>query len=285
MALVNHSKKEINAKIVYYGPAGSGKRTALNYIFSKIKPSLRGELKKVPASEDNLLFFDFSPFEGPLSDGYRVRLHVYTLTGRVTNPATWKMTLKGADGLVIMVDASPGRISDVRESISRLREYLSVYGVGLHDTSAVLQLNRFEREQSVADCEQLVSSLDLAGLPCTLSHAISGEGVLEALTTLSRMTLNRLTETDNRCDEKNVEEPGVGDSEDIRELSRDSSGKFDRNSSEAAVVQTQTESIPPISLACSGEAHLEGAVLRIPLDISCGGAKRRVIVSVSVDSG
>src|SRR6185369_12107232 len=110
MALVNHAKKEINAKIVFYGPAGSGKSTALNYIYSRIKPSLRGDLKTVPAGADNLFLFDFSPFEAPLPDGYRVRMHVYTLAGNVTNPATWKMTLKGADGVIIMVNP------DVEES-------------------------------------------------------------------------------------------------------------------------------------------------------------------------
>jgi signal recognition particle receptor subunit beta len=194
MALVNHTKKEINAKIVYFGPPESGKNTALQYIFSRIKPSLRGQIKNVPAGGDNLLFFDFSPFDGPLSDGYRVRLHVYTLTGRVTNPATWKMMLKGADGLIIMLDASPDRISDAGESISQLRAFLSTYGVGLQDVSAVLQPNRFNRERVVMDDEELGLSIGLADLPCCPSCTTSGEGVLEALVVLSRLILERLAE-------------------------------------------------------------------------------------------
>jgi signal recognition particle receptor subunit beta len=257
MALVNHAKKEINAKIVYFGPAGSGKSTALRYIFSRIKPSLRGELKNIPADGDNLLFFDFSPFDGPMRDGYRVRLHVYTLTGRIANPATWKMTLKGADGLIIMVDSAPGRISDAQESISQLKDFLAAYGVGLHDTSAVLQLNSFTREQAVMDAEQLASLMDLAGLPCCTSCATSGEGVLEALTTLSRQVLDRVAEKDNRCDD-NIEESVAGEIKD--------------------------EVLLPISLACQG-ARVDGSTLRIPLDITCGGTNRRLVVTVSVDPG
>jgi len=143
MALVNHAKKEINAKIIYFGPPGCGKSTALNYIYSRIRPALRGELKCVPAGGGNLLFFDFSPFEAPLPDGYRFRLHIYTLTGPVTNPATWKMTLKGADGIAIMVDSSPDSLSNAQEGVSQLRDFLSAYGVGLQDTPAILQLNDF----------------------------------------------------------------------------------------------------------------------------------------------
>jgi len=257
MALVNHAKKEINAKIVYFGPAGSGKSTALRYIFSRIKPSLRGELKNIPADGDNLLFFDFSPFDGPMRDGYRVRLHVYTLTGRIANPATWKMTLKGADGLIIMVDGSPEKISDAQESISQLKDFLAAYGVGLRDTSAVLQLNIFKREQAVMDAEQLASQMDLAGLPCCTSCATSGEGVLEALTTLSRQVLDRVAEKDNRCSE-DIEEPVAG--------------------------EIMDGVLPPISLACQG-ARVEGSTLRIPLDITCGGTSRRLVVTVSIDPG
>ena len=173
MALVNHAKKEINAKIVYYGPAGSGKNTALTYIYSRIKPSLRGELKSVPAGADNLLFFDFSPFEAPLPHGYRVRLHVYTLTGTVTNPATWKMTLKGADGIILMVNPAAEYAAEARESVAQLRDFLSAYGVGLHDTPAVLQLNNFTRNNHPDDCcRNSCSSRSFltGGLPFKRSH-------------------------------------------------------------------------------------------------------------------
>jgi signal recognition particle receptor subunit beta len=285
MALINHAKKEINAKIVYFGPAGSGKSTALQYIFSRIKPALRGELKSIPAGGDNLLFFDFSPFDGPLRDGYRVRLHVYTLTGPVTNPATWKMTLKGADGLIIMVDASPDRISAIHESISQLRDFLSAYGVGLHDTPAVLQLNRFEREQIIAGPEQLAASINLADLPCCVSCAASGEGVLEALTALSKLVLDRVDEKDvqkDGCRDEGVREPLPEDTDDALELSPDALVNEANQLSQVTISQTQAGASPTASLVCPGVSE-ENGVIRIPLDVSYGGTNHRLIVKVFVN--
>ena len=206
MALINHAKKEINAKIVYYGPAGSGKGAALTYIYSRIKPSLRGDLKSVPAGADNLLFFDFNPFETPLPNGYRVRLHVYTLTGTVTNPATWKMTLKGADGIIIMVTPGAERITETRESVSQLRGFLSAYGIGLHETPVLLQCNSpaHGNDSDAANTAEIAAALDLSALPLLRSNAASGEGFLEALTALSRQLLDRVAASNDNSDENIV---------------------------------------------------------------------------------
>ncbi|MDD2852713.1 MAG: hypothetical protein PHY09_12555 [Desulfuromonadaceae bacterium] len=195
MAIVNHAKKEINAKIVYYGPVGCGKRTALTYIYSRIKPSLRGDLKKLSAGGDALQLFDFSPFEAPLSNGYRVRLHVYTLTGVVVNPATWKMTLKGADGIVIMINPAPEQAADAMTSVAQLRDLLSAYGVGLHETPAIVQLNTFNQSVGSERAAQVAANLDLSSLVTCHSDAANGTGVLEALTTLFKQVLDRITAT------------------------------------------------------------------------------------------
>lgn len=284
MALVNHAKKEINAKIVYYGAAGCGKRTALTYIYSRIKPSLRGELKNVPAGSDNLLLFDFSPFEAPLPNGYRFRLHVYTLTGTVTNPATWKMTLKGADGIMVMVNPAAGHEAGNRESVAQLRDFLSAYGVNLHETPAVLQLNSFAHDNAPLDAQQLAEALDLATLTPCCSNAARGEGLLEALTTLSRQILDRVN-------------PGEQAREPHDTLAEESPGHADSPDSAPVAVTTVSERPPPAeteetALSPVGnkpritilneELRTEGTNIMIPLEIQSGETRNRFVVTISI---
>lgn len=193
MALVNHGQQEINAKIVYFGPERVGKGLSLRYVYDRIRPHLRGELKTVPAGGASLLFFDFCPFEQPILGGYRIRFHLYTLLGRVDNPAAWKMTLKGADGLVIVADASPAGIPASRRSLALLREILGSYGVGLDDIPNVLQPVR-DASDAAAAVDSLRRELGIGeGRTCPASVR-SGEGVLEALTLLSRAVLGRIAE-------------------------------------------------------------------------------------------
>ena len=196
MALVNHAKREINAKIVYYGPESAGKATSLRYVYDRIKPTLRGNLKTVPVSGSSLLFFDFSPFEHLVFGSYRIRLHIYTLQGLVANPAAWKMTLKGLDGLVFVADASAEEIPVARQSLAWLREVLSGYGVGLDDIPVVLQLNKVDQAGQVV-AEELTRDLGLSGRPAFSTTARSGAGVLETLTCLSRLVVGRIGERDD----------------------------------------------------------------------------------------
>lgn len=277
MALVNHAKKEINAKIIYYGPAGCGKSTALNYIYSRIKPALRGELKSVPAGGDNLLFFDFSPFDAPLQDGYHVRLHIYTLTGAVTNPATWKMTLKGADGIIIMIDSSPDHLLKAQESVSQLRDYLSAYGVGLHDTPAILQVNESSNSANVMDDSELAFKLDLPGVVVQRSCADSGKGVLDALTSLFRQVLERVATVENRND--TISCPATASVSEDLEFS---DGIESDDGTDVIAAKSELADTVRISISAP-DATVEGTVVRIPLEISLGGSRRRLTISVTVD--
>lgn len=193
MALVNHATREINAKIVYYGAERAGKASSLRYVHSRIRPSLRSELKSIPASGSPLLFFDFSPFERPVFGGYRIRFHLYTLQGVVANPAAWKMTLKGADGLVIVMDATPGKYQAARQSLAQLHDFLDSYGMGVDDVPAVLQLNKADLSgHLVADA--VARGLGFKGTLAFPSTAVTGEGVLEALSALSPLIMEHIGE-------------------------------------------------------------------------------------------
>lgn len=272
MALVNHAKKEINAKIVYFGPAQSGKSTALTYIYSRIKPSLRGEFKCFPAGADNLIFFDFSPFETTLPNGYRLRLHIYTLTGTVTNPATWKMTLKGADGIMIMIDPAVEQTAETTESVSQLRDFLSAYGVGLHETPAVLQLNSNTRKILPEAATEIAAALDLSSLVTCQTNAASGDGLLEALTTLSRQILDRVTPCSGSPE---------ADSAPAEPLSESNPPEALEQNVSTPLSTLHSDDSPKVALL-SHEIISDGAAIRIPLEISLSGVLRRLVVTVNV---
>jgi signal recognition particle receptor subunit beta len=292
MALINHAKREINAKIVYYGREGVGKRISLQYLYDRIKPSLRGELKVVPASGDSLLFFDFSPFEQSVFGGYKLRFHMYSLTGRVANPAAWKMTLKGADGLVIVADASPESLTSSRESVSRLRGFLSAYGVALQDLPCVLQINS-SGVNGPSSASDIAAELDLSNIQSCHSEAGSGEGVLKALSMLSRDIMSRIGQDDAlRSGENRIQ----AESAQVAEGSAPSAILLETEDRQAAhatvdsvVVEPpagagKTGEGEPLCVALSGEGVVtRGTEVRIPLEISCGEVTKRLVISVSIE--
>jgi len=295
MALINHAKREINAKIVYYGPEGVGKRVSLMYLYDRIKPSLRGALKTVPASGDSLLFFDFSPFEHPVFGGYRIRFHMYSLTGAVTNPAAWKMTLKGADGVVIIADPAPEKMPATRESISRLRGFLAAYGIGLHDIPCILQINGVGSHGRSAGAG-IAEELDLPDMRTCFSEAGSDGGVLEALSLLSRDIMARIGQDDTlrtkgrtitpegerTADDSPVPIPletenPVPKPEPVQSVAEGSSWCSERQEDCGADPERLQ-----VTLAGEGVVCSDGA-MRIPLEISLAGASRRLVVSIAIE--
>lgn len=291
MALVNHAKREINAKIVYYGPEGGGKSTSLRYIHDRIRPALRGELKTLPSSGSTLLFFDFSPFEQQLYGGYRVRIHLYTLTGRVANPAAWKMTLKGADGLVVVTDVSEEGLSSARQSLVRLRGYLNSYGMGLDDMPLVLQLNKAEGWQGGKT--EISRSLGLAGCSVRTTSALSGDGVLDALATLSRQVMGRVSEHEHLPQENGPSNQGPSTPEPGRMM--DNGDAHDAPGGRGSVREDPLDEAPsttvlspqPVITVGVGRdgVRVDGDTILIPIDTSVNGISQRFTVSVKVAAG
>jgi signal recognition particle receptor subunit beta len=285
MAIVNHAKREINAKIVYYGHESAGKGTSLRYVFDRIKPTLRGELRIQPTTGSTLLFFDFSPFEQPVFGGYHIRFHIYTLHGNVTNPAAWKMTLKGTDGLVFVADASPGALPATQQSLSQARDFMNAYGVGLHDIPMVLQLNKADQAGQVSATE-LASNLGLADCNACLTTATTGEGVLEALSQLSREIMLRIRERDDVPQEDGV--VAGADSGDIHpdsELpaSREQVDDCQPDEETSSASQAYTDMLR-ITVGEAG-VSVEGSKVRIPLDVAQAGGIQRLVLTVAIGPG
>lgn len=191
MALVNDVKKEINAKIVYIGPKGAGKGTALRQIYSKLKPENRSELKSMAVGEDQMVFFDFSYPVSLRAEGYSLRFHVYTfLAGEGTAPP-WKMLLKGVDGVVLFADSTDGRMYSNLESCAVLIDSLAHYGKKLADVALSLQCNKRDLRGALPLENMRSELLPEVATPPVAVTATTGEGLLEGLNGLvSRILVN-----------------------------------------------------------------------------------------------
>ncbi|TWJ17064.1 GTP-binding protein [Geobacter argillaceus] len=194
MALINHAKKEINAKIVYAGPGAAGKETTLQFIYNRLKAEFRGPLKTARLQDDTMLFFDFMPPAEGSVQGYNVRFHLYTLPGELTDPLSWKMLLKGVDGIVFVADLTASRLGQDRASLDQLQELLAEYGKGLTALPLVVQANKRDSAEAVA-LDELRQTLGRAALPLVPASAVSGEGVLESLFQVVKTVLKELRES------------------------------------------------------------------------------------------
>jgi signal recognition particle receptor subunit beta len=291
MALVNHTKREINAKIVYCGPEGAGKGTSLRYVYERIKPSLRGELKILPTAGSSLLFFDFSPFEQPVFNGYRIRFHIYTLQGKVANPAAWKMMLKGTDGLVFVADASSETQAEAQRDLAQLREFLNLYGVSLNDIPMVLQVNKADLPGRATPAG-IASALGLGECTACETTAAKGDGVLEVLTTLSRDVLQRIKEAGLIAPQQDEFGASAGEEDAARPSCAD--GRPETFAAEKPDAGYGADEMLPgtqaddaalrITVAKEG-INSEGGMVRIPLDVAQAGGARRLVVTVTVGPG
>ena len=193
MALFNYTSREINAKIVYYGPGLSGKTTNIKHVYEKIVPEKKGKLITLPTYGDRTLFFDFFPLDAGEIKGYKIRFHLYTVPGQVFYNATRKLVLKGADGVVFVADSQEDMMDSNLESISNLRRNLADHSINLDDFPFVIQYNKKDLPHTLP-AEALNKALNPGGVPSFPASAVTGEGVLETLTAVSRLVLADMRE-------------------------------------------------------------------------------------------
>ena len=180
MTFINYAAKEINCKIVYYGPGLGGKTTNLEYIFAKTAPERKGKMISLATETDRTLFFDFLPLDLGQIRGFDTRFHLYTVPGQVFYEASRKLILKGVDGVVFVADSQIERMEANAESLDNLKVNLKEQGYDLDKVPYVIQYNKRDLPNA-ASLEELQRLLNPQGAPEFEACATTGEGVFETL--------------------------------------------------------------------------------------------------------
>lgn len=180
---INWKLREINLKIVYYGPSLSGKTSSLQYIHSRTRPDRRGELISLKTREDRTLYFDYMQFEMGEISGLKPRFNIYTVPGQVYYRGTRKLVLKGVDGIVFVADSQTKRLHDNVEAVQDLYEDLEELGFDPQEIPLILQCNKRDL-QDIMPMHSIKVSMGLNGVPTFESVAIDGSGVLDCLKTI-----------------------------------------------------------------------------------------------------
>ena len=224
MSMINYASREINCKLVYYGPGLGGKTTNLEHVYGKVQPNTRGKLISLATETERTLFFDFLPVDLGTIRGFKTRFHLYTVPGQVYYNASRKLILKGVDGIVFVADSQVERMEANIESMQNLYDNMAEYGYDLTKLPFVLQFNKrdlpnasstrdlqaslnpgwpvtaAERQKVTADpifqgeflAQQLPTGEWLERAPAYEAVAITGEGVFETLKAISKLVLKSL---------------------------------------------------------------------------------------------
>jgi signal recognition particle receptor subunit beta len=224
MSMINYASREINCKLVYYGPGLGGKTTNLEHVYGKVQPNTRGKLISLATETERTLFFDFLPVDLGTIRGFKTRFHLYTVPGQVYYNASRKLILKGVDGIVFVADSQVERMEANIESMQNLYDNMAEYGYDLTKLPFVVQYNKRDlpnaspirelqaslnpgwpltapdRQQVTADAnwpgEYLVWQLStgewVERAPAFEAVAITGDGVFETLKAVSKLVLKSL---------------------------------------------------------------------------------------------
>jgi signal recognition particle receptor subunit beta len=224
MSMINYASREINCKLVYYGPGLGGKTTNLEHVYTKVAPDTRGKMVSLATETERTLFFDFLPVDLGTIRGFKTRFHLYTVPGQVYYNASRKLILKGVDGVVFVADSQVERMEANVESMQNLYDNMAEYGYDVTKIPFVIQYNKRDlpnaapvkdlqaqlnpgwpvedpmRQQPVSDPrhlgEMLVERVDGAWIeraPYFESVAITGDGVFDTLKAVAKLVLRSLS--------------------------------------------------------------------------------------------
>jgi signal recognition particle receptor subunit beta len=188
MTFINYAAREINCKIVYYGPGLCGKTTNIQFIYDKTGTGAKGKLISLATESERTLFFDFLPIELGTIRGFRTRFHLYTVPGQVFYDASRKLILKGVDGVVFVADSQEARMDANIESIRNLKENLRDHGVAIDKVPYVLQINKRDLPTAVA-VPEIENALRIKDEPVFEAVASRGTGVFETLKAVVKSVL------------------------------------------------------------------------------------------------
>ena len=191
MTFINYASREINCKIVYYGPGLCGKTTNLQFIYEKTNPNAKGKLISLATETDRTLFFDFLPLDLGSVRGFKTRFHLYTVPGQVFYDASRKLILKGVDGVVFVADSQEARMDANVESLRNLDENLRENGFELKTIPYVLQFNKRDLPTAVP-VDDMYRQLNFKGEPTFEAVATQGMGVFETLKAVAKQVLYEL---------------------------------------------------------------------------------------------
>lgn len=191
MSFINYSSREINCKIVYYGPGLCGKTTNLQTVYSKTNPEAKGKMISLATETERTLFFDFLPLSLGEIRGFKTRFHLYTVPGQVFYDASRKLILKGVDGVVFVADSQVERMEANIESLDNLDINLKEQGYDLTKVPFVIQYNKRDLPNA-APVDELRKVLNPNGNPDFEACAHTGEGVFDTLKAISKLVLIEL---------------------------------------------------------------------------------------------
>ncbi len=191
MSFINYSSREINCKIVFYGPGLCGKTTNLQWIYKKTNPDSKGKMISLATETERTLFFDFLPLALGEIRGFKTRFHLYTVPGQVFYDASRKLILKGVDGVVFVADSQVERMEANIESVENLRTNLAEQGYDLDKVPYVIQYNKRDLP-NVVPVDEMRKALNPGSVPDFEACATDGTGVFDTLKAIAKLVIMEL---------------------------------------------------------------------------------------------